>query len=780
MEMISSAFLNRVLFSLTLLLSTGFVFAQNSEGTLRCHVMHANTAEGLEGVRITVHETNQVRYTNSDGWLFLKLKNGHYHLHFEKESFAAQDIDLVFTGKQEVIVMLSPTRIELSELIIEDAYLRMGSATSSKEVLALNPEGFSQAKNLDLGSLLESLPGVNMLNTGMGISKPVIRGFMGNRVAVIDQGIKQEGQQWGMDHGLEIDPFQAQRIEIVKGPSALQYGSDALGGALKILADPLPLYPYEASFQSVYQSNNNAIGLSAASAFKRKNFNASIRLSRRQYQDFRVPAESFTYNGFILPITDGTLKNTAGTINALSTNFAWQFEDYRARYLVSYYDQKQGLYPGATGVPRAYDVGQIGSRADIDFPRQEIQHFKFYTLQNIRLGQHWLELEGGFQRNDRAEMSLPHAHGFEELDSSSTLALGLIQDSYQLNGRYRLHWGKQEIVIGTAQQLKSNSRDGFEYLIPDFWAYQSGLFAISKGALGKNWHWDGGLRWEFKQLMAKAGTSAWWSNIDSLALRSPAIDRSFSNFAAAAGLSFKPSPLWLFKAHIARSFRAPNIAELASNGVHHGTFRHEQGDASLNPELAWQIDLQAEAQRETWILRLSPYFYYFENYIFLRPSARFSPLPEAGQLYRYEQAPIIQGGAEFFLDWHPLENLHISNAMEVLVNQNLDTRLALPFSPPWNNRLALNWESGFWNFGLNWQWALAQERVDRNEQMTPAYHLFGAELSYQKAWGRHKLGLHLSAQNLFNRAYLRHLSRYRILNLPEQGRNVVVGLSYKF
>lgn len=736
--------------------------------------------EGIQGVKVTIHEIQEHVYTDLQGHFKLNLKPGHYHLHFEKRDYAAQDLEVNLKGDTEVIVHLSPTRIEMNEILIEDSYLRNSRLTSSKEILALNPKESQQAQALDLGSILEEMPGVNMLNTGLGISKPVIRGFMGNRVAVLDQGIKQEGQQWGMDHGLEIDPFQADRMELIKGPAALQYGSDAIGGALKILPALPPNTKYEGSIQGLYHSNNRAYGFSAMTGYKSGGFYSRLRLSNRQFQDFRVPAENFTYNGFILPITDGILKNTAGNLNSLRWDLGWQNADYRSRYLISYYEQEQGFYPGATGIPRAFDVGQLGDLADIDLPRQEIQHSKIYSLQSIRIADHWLEMELGFQRNNRAEQSVPHAHGFEELDSSATLALGLIQDSYQLNARYPFHLAEREVVLGMSHNYKLNKRDGFEYLIPDFWQYQSALFALTKGEFSEKLNWDAGLRWEWQRIVADETSTPWWANIDSLALRSEALARNFSNLSGALGISYKPSPFWNFKAHLARSFRAPNIAELASNGVHHGTFRHEQGQVGVNPELAWQLDLLIEHQHETWVMRLSPFFYYFENFIFLRPTALFSLLPEAGQLYQYQQAPVIQGGAELFFDWHPWRELHISNASEFLMNQNLNTQLALPFSPPWNNRLKINWEQEHWQIGANWLWVLDQDRTDRNEDATPGYHLFGMEASYELSLGRHQLRLNVALQNVFDEFYLRHLSRYRILNLPEQGRNLLIGLSYKF
>ncbi len=779
MAMIFSDSLNKLCTCLLVLFGS-FGLAQGQTYTLNGEVLQYGSSEGIVGVKVTVHETNKQVYTDSTGSFLLQLKKGHYHLHFEKKDFAALDLDVDLDEARQVQVFLSPTRLEISEVLIEDSYLRNPNSTNSKEVLSLSPSRANQAQAADLGSLLDELPGITMLNTGIGISKPVIRGFMGNRVAVIDQGIKQEGQQWGMDHGLEVDPFQADRMEVVKGPAALQYGSDAIGGALKILPTLAPQKKNEASLQGLYHSNNSALGFSAMNAFKSGGFHSRLRFSHRQFQDFQVPAETFTYNGFILPISDGLLKNTAGNLNSLRWDLGWQSADYRARYTFSYYRQEQGLYPGATGIPRAYDVGQIGDRGDIALPRQEIDHYKVYSFQAIRIADHWLEMELGFQRNQRAERSLPHAHGFEELDSSATLALGLNQDSWQVNARYPFHFLGQELVLGTAQNYKHNRQSGFEFLIPSFWRHQSGLFALTKGKLSEKWHWDGGLRWEYQRVVADETSSPWWQNIDSLALRSEALNRSFSNLAGAFGVAYNPSPFWRLKAHVARSFRAPNIAELASNGVHHGTFRHEQGQVDMDPEQAWQLDLVIEHQHETWILRLSPYLYYFDNFIFLRPTAQFSLLPEAGQLYQYQQAPSLQGGGELFFDWHPWENLHLSNATELLINQNLDTRLPLPFSPPWNNRLKIAWEADRWYVGANWRWTLDQDRTDRNEARTPGYHLFGLEAGYQLKWSRQSLSFDLAVQNLFDQFYLRHLSRYRILNLPEQGRNIVLGIHYKF
>jgi iron complex outermembrane receptor protein len=778
MEMTSSTYLRiRTWIGFFLLLSAPLV-AQ--EEVLKGFIYEGSSAKPLEGVRVTVHENQAYTFTDSTGFFQLSLLPGHYHLHFEKAQYLAEDLDLDFPAVSSLKVSMVPSNIELEEILIEDGFLNRTKRNNSQSIISLSPDEAEKSSQLDLASLLSQMPGVNALNTGLGISKPVVRGFSGNRVAVIDEGVKQEGQQWGMDHGLEVDPFSVYNVELVKGPAALQYGSDAIGGALRLLPEPLSEKTWSGGLQSAWHSNNNTQAYSGYAAYSRNSLNLRLRLSHKQYHDFRVPAEEFVYNGFLLPITDQTLKNTAGQQSSGQLELAWNRKTYRARYKLSLFQQKQGIYSGATGIPRAFDVGFIGPTGDIDLPRQEINHYKLYTLQNIKIGKHWLELEAGYQLNDRAEKSLPHAHGFEELDSNNTLALGLLLHSGQANIRYKTHWGSADLVLGSSQQVQYNQQSGFEYLIPSYNSYQSGIFAIAKGAFSENLKWDGGLRWEYKQHQSALSTTPWWNNIDSLVLRSPAINRRFSNIAAAFGVVFQIKESWLLKGHLARSFRAPNVAELSSNGVHHGTFRHEVGDATINPEIAWQLDAGIEFQNRDLLLRLSPYFYYFENYIFLRPTARFSLLPEAGQLYVYQQAPIIQGGTELYVDWHPWAKLHWSNASELLINENLETGLPLPFSPPWSNLSSLRWEEDRWSISIDWRYTFAQNRVDRNENTSPQYHLFHFKSSWNWQSGRHQVQLSASIQNIFNRAYLQHLSRYRILNLPEQGRNLVLGLSYKF
>lgn len=767
------------------LLAWGQMSYGQAESTLAGEVRHAFSGAALPGVRVSLHGEGRSTISDSTGSFQLRLQPGHYHLHFTREGYAGNSIEVQFPQTRKVQISLRPSYIELEEVVVEDDSRRRAQRALTQEVVNLNPRGAERIAQNTLAENLSSLPGVQALNTGVGIAKPVIRGQMGSRVAVLDQGIRQEEQQWGQDHGLALDAFQAGRMELIKGPAALQYGTGASGGVLKILPPTPPDSGWSGGTQSLYKSNNQTLGASVHGAFRAGRHFGRIRLSGQQYQDFRVPAEQFVYNSFVLPITDYTLKNTAGEQGSARFSYGFKGKDYHARYLYSLYSQATGLYPGATGIPRAYDVGLIGPTGDIGLPRQEITHQKWYTQQRIKIGGHWLDIDAGLQHNQRLEKSLPHNHGFQELDSSNTLALGLNLYTASLNARY--HWTENwgQITLGTQQQYQTNKSKGWEYLIPSYQRMESGFYATAEGDLHKElWHWSAGVRLNHGWLRNPRKQLRWWDKPDSLVTRTPAMDRSLANFAFSAGLTYTPDLHWHFKLHLARHFRLPSMAELASNGVHHGTFRHEQGQKDLAPERGWQVDAMIKYSSQRFLVKLSPYWGIYGNYLFLRPSGSFSDLPDAGQIYRYSEAPAIRTGTELYADWHFWEELHLEESLEYIWTLNQETGLGLPFTPPLSNRLALRWEARShdwpWHMGFSWRYSAPQKRVDRNERPTPGYHLFSAQAGLSRKLGSHTLSLEAQIRNIMDRAYLKHLSRYRLLNLPEQGRNLILSLEWTF
>lgn len=736
----------------------------------------------IHQVELEIHETEQTCLTNLLGGFTLSLQKGNYHLHLLASGYEANDLDITIGKDTTFTIFLKPTFLELKEVLIEESSLKSIQRNSSLDVERINYNDAEKSIESSLAESLKKTPGIEAYNTGVGIAKPIIRGFTATRVSVYDQGVKQEGQQWGMDHGLEIDPFNVDRVEVIKGPGALQYGSDAIGGVVKLLPEALPDVGLKGSYTSLFKSNNNHFGNSIKLSFRKGDHFISGRLSHQQYEDFKVPADEFTYNGFTLPVVDNTLKNTAGNLISYRMTYGIHKRNYNLRFNASRYKQKVGIYSGAIGIPRAFDVGNIGSLSDIDVPYQNIVHTKLSGNLNARIGQNWLTTNIGYQYNEREEHSRPESHGLIRIEDGNTLSLALDLHTLSHNSRYNWKSKNLKYSLGIDQQFQRNFKSGWEYLIPDFASFRSGAFGLVEGKYNEQLNWNAGIRFDYGSIQSDQHLQPYFNDLDSLIERSPSIDRQFLNYALGYGLTFNPSEQWNVKLNLAKSFRMPVTAELASNGVHHGTFRHEVGNPDLDSEEGLQTDLGITYLQKDLYVKLTPFFNYFSNYIYLRPTGSFSSLPDAGQLYAYSQTEALHTGTEFFIEYHPIRSLHISSGMEYVHNLNLETNLPLPFTPPFSNLFSVEYDvmkskKLSWDITAEHRWAAAQNRTDRNELSTPSYQVFNFKTKVHFNLFSTKMSFGASILNAFNTAYLSHLSRYRILNLPEQGRNIVLNLN---
>ncbi len=637
---------------------------------------------------------------------------------------------------------------------------------------------------------LEKLPGISSINTGVGISKPVIRGLSLNRVIVNEYGIKQEGQQWGVDHGLEIDQFNVDRVEVLKGPVSVLYGSDGIGGVINILP---PLIPEKNTFGGDalvnYKSNNDLFGASIRLQQNTKDFYTIVRATWQDYASYRVPADEFTYNSYQLPIHNRRLKNTAGKERSISVLNGIRRKWGHSSLYVSNYNQHAGFFTGAFGVPRAYQLTDDGKPRDIDLPKQTINHFKIVSNTHFHFHRNILEVDLGYQNNRRQELSLPHAHGNGPAPEGN-LALQLDLHTLTGNVRYKFHpvepW---EVIAGVSVQHQENVRDGYEFLIPGYKVTQGGVYLFSEYKITDHFLVSGGVRADaadqkadrsYVRLYNEAGEAT------GMQQRSPQIGRQYVNGSGSLGIAWTIADAWKLKANAGSAYRIPAMVELTANGVHHGTFRHEMGDSSLLAERGYMLDAGLYFRKGRVKADATPFLNYFTNYIYLRPSARFSPLPEAGQIYLYTQAQALFTGFESNIDVEINTSLSNRLSFEYVWNRNLDTRVPLPFTPPFSALNEIEYKPAFSRpllhelfFALSGQYFAAQRRVDINEPETDGYFLLHFSAGNTFAAGKRRLSLFLQVRNMTNTRYLSNMSRYRILNLPEQGINTQIILRYE-
>ena len=757
--------------------------------TLPGRVLNKETHEPIPFALIEYGHNHENTVADVDGFFMINLSKEDVHIHIQAIGY--QHYHFEVTPKNDTIfAFLTPEDYLIQEVTVS-VNRKSPATTLSSSTLLTDRNELSENWSTSLSQTLAFIPGVNSINTGVGIGKPVIRGLSGSRVQVNDNGIKQEGQQWGADHGLDIDPFSVEEVEIIKGANALAYGSDATGGVINLRPATLPDSMFSGSANMLYQSVNHNIGASANATIKQESTWTSIRLSGQSFGDYSVPADSFTYNSYVLPIENEQLINTAGQqwSGQVTTGLSAGKHDLSAR--LSYFEQKVGIFPGATGIPRAYLLTSDGDRRNVSLPFQNNEHFRLSTHHHYHGEKTQWITDIGFQNNYREEQSFPDAHGITP-NEDDTQALELNLTTFTLNSRGYWYHGKTKTQIGVQLEHQRNERGGFEFLIPDYKKNLAGLYFLNE-RIGSRGSFNYGLRLDAVENNATPFFQPIYDiindqivQVDST-LRGIGAQQVYLGASAAFGWTYNWSEKWISKLNIARTFRAQNIAELAANGVHHGTFRHEVGSWDNQPEVGYQADAEVTFTQKQWQFQVSPFFNYFTNFIFLRPTAEFSPLPEAGQLFRYSQAPAILTGSEASITWFPKATEQLTLGMDYIYAVNLDENLPLPFMPPFSGLLGWQkeWHLHFlgsedWKTEVRYRYTAVQNRVDRNELATPEYSLLHLAVGNEWKIKTNTLGLRFEARNALNKTYLSHLSRYRFLNLPEPGRNITVQIYWRW
>jgi iron complex outermembrane receptor protein len=779
------------------------LFAQAEQGcnlTVRGSVCEHETREPILGATVLIQELNKGVVVSSKGEFEIRgLCHGSYHLEFRCLGYHThiQKIEVQKNMTELPQICLHEHTELLQTVVVKGSFLGRDIEKSPILSTVLDKKDLDKYQSIALANALEQVAGVNALNTGVGIAKPIIRGMSQNRVRVNQMGIKQEDQQWGTDHGLQIDAFAVENVEIVRGAAALRYGSDAIGGVINLQPAAFPTQEgTKGGVETGFRSNNDLVSLSAWAEKRKQDHFFRLRLSGQNFADYRVPAQTFLYNRYILPIENQRLKNTAGREYNLFFQYGKIYQKSAFRLSVSNFNQNVGLFTGATGIPRAYQLVDDGHVRNVDLPNQYNNHFKVILNHTHNFKKSYLETDIGYQYNLREEHSAPHAHG--NFIPNTTLALGLHLQTLSANSTWIQDWTKTpnqkgERRIGLSAQVQKNKIVGYEFLIPNYFMANSGLFWIEERQFSPNFTLTGGLRYDFAFQTAQGYSVIFYNEDGSLNYkdqRSEDLQAAYQNLSGSLGFAYRLHPYFQLKTNIGNVFRTPHVVELTSNGVHHGTFRHEKGDPTLDSERGYQADivlLLHDKKEEKWNFSLSPFFNYFTNYIFLQPTARFSTLPEAGQVYQYTQTRAVHTGFEAQAEWQLFDWWHWQAQFSYLHNQNLKTHLALPFTPPLQASFEWEWQKKnianlFKNsyISIEVEHFAAQNRTDRNEKKTPAYLLWHLRAGTEVSIKNQKLDFFVQVQNLTNQKYMNHLSRYRLLNLPEAGRNVSLTLRYRW
>lgn len=698
----------------------------------------------------------------------------------------------------------TPKIQELDEVVVIDQ-AEMIRREESNSIQLVRQDFIRQNRSGSLMKSLERIPGISMIGIGSGASKPLIRGLGFNQVMVVENGIKHEGQQWGADHGLEVDQFAADQIMIIKGPASFRYGSDAIAGVIDI-REKLP--PSEdgvgGSIELGARSNNAWFG-GSANLFVRKNkWFAEGRLTVADYGDFKVPTDSVFVYDFGVALHERKVRNSAGNEFNYSGRVGYLGEHFRNTFSISSVSTKSGFFANAHGLePRQVDT-ELHDRSSRDslLPFQEVTHTKVINKSSYAAGNNFFQLDLGYQRNDRKEWSQYVNHGYmpaiypSEMLYPSDLERAFDKEVFSVNLKDELFLDRNELAFGASGEYQHNDIGGWGFLIPAFQQYSYGFYAIDKFKLTPLWQLTAALRYDHSQIHVEEYQD-WFPSVedasqataDDYLYRAVDFQREFNSLVWSVGVNYTPGYL-ILKGNLGTSFRMPIAKELAANGVNYHYFRYERGNADLNPERSLQLDLGAEIKKEKWLMSFSPFVNYFSNYIYLNPTAELDILYGAGnQVFNYTQTEVLRYGAELSVLHKLNEKLSFEFLGEFVYSEQKSGAkrgYTLPFSPPPSGIINATYKpisKGLLSspyFAVDFRMTAEQANIVPPEKVTPGYQLVNLRAGSGISIFQQQIQIDTQVQNLFNTRYLNHTSFYRLINLPEAGRNITLSLSYQF
>ncbi|WP_231495032.1 TonB-dependent receptor [Prevotella sp. P6B1] len=653
--------------------------------------------------------------------------------------------------------------LKLNDLIVTGVTGDTKLKHATAPVSIVTPKVLHATASTNIIDAIARQPGVSQITTGSGISKPIIRGLGYNRVVVISEGVRQEGQQWGDEHGIEVDGSTVNSVEILKGPASLMYGSDAMAGVVILHEEPtLAEGEMKAHAGTEYQSNNGLFGYHLSMAGNQQGFVWDARYSEKMAHAYKNK-----YDGYV---PGSQFRERAGRL-MLGMNKQWG----HSRLTATAYHLTPSIIEGERDEETGDLIAEYSPLTSYSktLPFQQVKHFKLVSDNSINLANGYLKAIIGYQQNRRQE--------FEESADEYELYFKMHTLTYDV--RYVTHeWDGWKLSAGIGGMYQRSVNKGEEYLIPDYRLFDFGLYTTATKQIGDKWTFNGGFRYDHRRLYGDG-------LMEDGEIRFVDFSRHFNGFTGSIGAVCNINDQWNLRLNLARGFRTPNMSELASNGVHEGSIRYELGTQKLKAEYSLQADLGIDLTSEFVSAQLALFANRIDNYIFTH---RLPEEIEEGYLtYAYTQGDARLLGFEAVIDFHPVHSVHFGNTFSFvdaqLLHQSAETKY-LPFTPAPRWTSELKWElmhhshptvghhqhathatnslklnNLYVSAGI--ECYLKQSHIycaDQTETYTPSYLLLNLQAGTDIQIGKKKIAeFYVTADNLLNKAYQNHLSRLK-------------------
>lgn len=761
------------IFFLVFALST---HAQNCQLAVSGMVKDLGTGSVISNANVFIKELQVGDVTDSLGAFHIRsVCAGTYHMAISHIGCETELIYITISGDTSLTIFLDHN----SKLLNAVAIKGQGGKATTQEARSLNSETIGQSADKNLANMLENMSGVSTIKNGSGIAKPVVHGLYGNRLSILNNGVAQSGQQWGVDHSPAIDPLVANRITVIKGVGALEYQGNSLGSVVLVEPQKIDRDPHlHGEARYFFETNGLANGLNLSMQ------HYSEALAWRAVGTVKRSGDRRTSEYF--------LRNTGNEEANISLQLekAWTKKWYSELYLSS--------FNAELGVLRGSHIGNLTDltealERDIPFfteeeflysiasPCQKVNHhlLKFHTRYNLSKKQ-WFDITYAGQYNLRKEFDVRRG------ERSDIPALSLKQISNYVEGKYQNSLPRNwKFKSGFQLNRVDNSNlpeTGILPLIPDYISYEYGLFSLLSKSY-KNTSFELGGRYDFEN----RNIAAISSTVPREIVR---YQNEFQNVSLMGGLSQKLGENWKVSYNLGYAARNPEVNELYSNGLHQGVSGIEEGSPTLSKEVSVKNTLSIVGNvKEKLFVEGLFYHQNIDAYIFLNPQDEFRlTIRGAFPVFKYEQTDARLLGFDLAATYKATESLNLTGKYSYLQGNDVKNDMPLVYMPSNNFLATLNYQTPtfgkFQNAGfqINGRVVFEQKNLLPSQDFVappPTYTLLGFKVFAEKQLAKMKIKMFVRTENLLNTTYRDYLNRQRYF-ADDLGFNLIVGVNISF
>lgn len=757
-----------------------------------------------------IHVGDVYALSDSEGNYTISIPNGKSRIVISYVGYKTIIKDIEIKNDMTLNFSLVDDIFNLLEVVVKDTAVKTNITISKQVITTKTIERYSNAA---LGDLLKEISGVSSLKTGNTIVKPVINGLHSSRVLVVNNNVRLEDQQWGLEHAPNLDVNTAGRVSVIKGASGLQYGGDAIGGVVIVEPEHIPITDTLFGKTLLNGATNGRGGNISSSLFKgyKNGWEWNVQGTFKYLGDFEAP--------------DYVLSNTGDREKNFSGGFGYKGKKMGFSTFYSFYDATIGILRAShigntTDLVNAINNGQPyivkAYSYNISAPKQEVRHhlakLSYYYF-FAGLGK--LTFQYSYQFNNRLEFDLRKGN-YKYVPS---VDLDLKTHSANLdfetleNHKVKYKFG----LSGVSQTNVTGSDTRTRALIPNYDKVEAGAYIIGTFGITSRLVLEGGFRYDYSKIDAtKFYLQSRWEqkgydvNFHQIVtayfpersqLRTNPIF-SYYNLAASLGTKFEINPNLKWFVNGSLGSRSPNPSELFSDGLHHATGQIEIGDLRLQNEQAIKFATTVAYTSPKLALEVNPYVNFINNFTVLEPTGLENSIRGTFPVWEYRQVNARLTGIDVSADWDFVKNLNYHSTIAYVYGENRESGKPLIDLPPlnWNNAIRFTREN--WHhlgLGLKSELVFTQKRFPDNDfyadvlidgtikkeqvkisEPPAGYHLltFYSEMPFALS-NKVRLNVQFAIQNIFDTEYRDYLNRIRYY-AADSGRNFTLQLKLNY